>query len=59
MGPSAIRYAELNAHLRGLGLVVDDWGDVDSPVPETTEEGSSDARYLGPILRVCAQIAGR
>ena len=28
MGPSAIRYAELNAHLRELGLEVDDWGDV-------------------------------
>ncbi len=57
MGPSAIRYAELNAHLRGLGLEVDDWGDVGSPVPETTEEGAADARYLAPILRVCEQIA--
>jgi arginase len=57
MGPSAIRYAELNAHLRGLGLVVDDWGDVGSPVPETTEEGDLHARYLAPIMRVCEQIA--
>ncbi len=57
MGPSAIRYAELNAHLRELGLEVDDWGDVGSPVPETTEEGAADARYLAPILRVCEQIA--
>jgi arginase len=57
MGPSAIRYAELNAHLRALGLEVDDWGDVGSPVPETTEEGAADARYLAPILRVCEQIA--
>jgi arginase len=59
MGPSAIRYAELNAHLRGLGLEVDDWGDVGSPVPETTDEGSADARYLGPIMRVCEQIAAK
>ena len=59
MGPSAIRYAELNAHLRRLGLAVDDWGDVGSPVPETTEEGSTDARYLGPIMRVCEQIAAK
>ena len=27
MGPSAIRYAELNGRLRELGLTVDDWGD--------------------------------
>jgi arginase len=57
MGPSAIRYAELNARLRELGLEVDDWGDVSSPVPETTSEGSANARYLEPILAVCAEIA--
>ncbi len=57
MGPSAIRYAELNAHLRGLGLEVDDWGDVGSPVPETTDEGAADARYVASIMRVCEQIA--
>jgi arginase len=59
MGPSAIRYAELNAHLRGLGLEVEDWGDVDSPVPETTEQGRPDARYAGPIMRVCEEIAAK
>jgi arginase len=58
MGPSAIRYAELNGRLRELGLDVDDWGDVGSPVPETTEQGSANARYLGPIKAVCEQIAG-
>jgi arginase len=57
MGPSAIRYAELNARLRELGLEVDDWGDVGSPVPETTSEGDSSARYLEPIKAVCEQIA--
>jgi arginase len=57
MGPSAIRYAELNAHLRDLGLEVDDWGDVGSPVPETTDEGNVNARYLGPIKVVCAEVA--
>src|SRR5947208_2817413 len=49
MGPSAIRYAELNARLRELRLEVDDWGDVGSPVPETTEEGSESAGNPGPI----------
>jgi arginase len=57
MGPSAIRYAELNARLRELGLEVDDWGDVTSPVPETTSEGSPSARYLEPIKAVCKQVA--
>jgi arginase len=58
MGPSAIRYAELNARLRELGLDVEDWGDVKSPVPETTTQGRANARYLEPIKAVCAQIAG-
>jgi arginase len=57
MGPSAIRHAELNGRLRELGLTVDDWGDVGSPVPETTSEGSSNARYLAPIKAVCERIA--
>lgn len=57
MGPSAIRYAELNARLRDLGLEVEDWGDVGSPVPETTAEGSPNARYLAPIKVVCERLA--
>jgi arginase len=57
MGPSAIRYAELNGRLRELGLEVDDWGDVGSPVPETTSEGNPNARYLDPIKVACEQIA--
>jgi arginase len=57
MGPSAIRYAELNTRLRALGLEVDDWGDVGSPVPETTDEGSVNARYLGPIKLACERVA--
>ena len=40
MGPSAIRYAGLEARIRALGREVADWGDVRSPVPEATEEGS-------------------
>src|SRR5262249_19843581 len=56
MGPSAIRYAELNARLRELGLEAEDWGDVTSPVPETTTEGRANARYLEPIKAVCAQL---
>ena len=57
MGPSAIRYAELTARLRALGLEVDDWGDVGSPVPETTDQGSVNARYLGAIKLACERVA--
>jgi arginase len=57
MGPSAIRYAELNARLQEIGLDVDDWGDVGTPVPEATDEGSPNARYLAPIKVACERVA--
>jgi arginase len=57
MGPSAIRYAGLAARVRKLGRGVSDWGDVGSPVPEATDEGSADARYLGQIKDACERIA--
>jgi arginase len=57
MGPSAIRYAELNARLQEIGLEVDDWGDVGTPVPEATDEGSPNARYLAPIKVACERVA--
>jgi arginase len=57
MGPSAIRYAELDVRLRALGRPVFDWGDVRSAVPEAIEEGSENARYIGPIKQACERIA--
>jgi arginase len=57
MGPSAIRHADLEARLGDLGVSVEDWGDVRSPVPEATAEGDPQARYLGPIKEVCERIA--
>jgi arginase len=57
MGPSAIRYAELEARIRRLGRGVADWGDVRAPVPEATDEGDPSHRYLGPITRVCGRLA--
>ncbi|HZQ83011.1 MAG TPA: arginase [Gaiellaceae bacterium] len=57
MGPSAIRYAELAARIRELGRDVADWGDVGSPVPEATDQGRPNARYLGPIMQVCEELA--
>jgi arginase len=57
MGPSAIRYAELEARIRSLGRDVSDRGDVRAPVPEATEEGDPSHRYLGPITQVCGRVA--
>ena len=57
MGPSAIRYAGLEARIRELGRYVADRGDVLSPVPEAIEEGSENARYLAPIKQVCEKVA--
>jgi arginase len=57
MGPSAIRYAGLESRIRALGRTVADWGDVTSPVPEATNEGEAGARYLTPIMDVCARVA--
>jgi arginase len=57
MGPSAIRYAELEARIRALGRDVSDRGDVRVPVPEATAEGDPRARYLTQIKEVCDRIA--
>src|SRR3954447_11309560 len=57
MGPSAIRYAELEARIRALGYEVWDRGDVVTPVPEATDEGDPSARYLAQILGACERVA--
>jgi arginase len=57
MGPSAIRYAELETRIRELGREVVDRGDVPVPVPEATAAGDPHAHYLAPILEVCESLA--
>ena len=57
MGPSAIRYAELEARIRALGYEIWDRGDVVTPVPEATDEGDPSARYLAQILGACERVA--
>ena len=57
MGPSAIRYAGLDARLRGLGLACADWGNVATPVQEAVDERDSRARYLDEIKATCGRIA--
>lgn len=57
MGPSAIRYAGLEARLRGLGLECADLGNVDAAVAEAVEEEDARARYLPQVLETCARVA--
>ena len=57
MGPSAIRYAELESRIRRLGREVVDRGDVRAPVPEAIDEGDPTHRYLDPIKEVCGRLA--
>jgi arginase len=57
MGPSAIRYAGLDARLKELGHECVDLGNVETPVPEATEVGDERARFLPQIKETCARVA--
>src|SRR5947208_7431290 len=57
MGPSAIRYAGLDARIQSLGRGCEDWGNVDAPVPEATDMGDESARFLGQIIETCERVA--
>jgi arginase len=57
MGPSAIRYAGLDARLEGLGLRVEDWGNVNTAVAEAIEVGSERTRFLPQIKETCERVA--
>jgi len=58
MGPSAIRYARLEASLADLGYQVTDLGNAEVPIPETVEK-VEEVRHLGEIRSVCARVAER
>lgn len=57
MGPSAIRYAGLGERLEGLGLSVEDRGNVGAALPETIATGNERARFLPEIKATCERIA--
>ena len=57
MGPSAIRYAGLQERVERLGRRCVDWGDVGASLPEATEVGDPQARYLDSIKRSCERVA--
>jgi len=56
MGPSAIRVADLQARLEGLGHKVEDTGDLDVMIPETQPVGEGKLRYKEPILAMCEAL---
>jgi arginase len=56
MGPSAIRIADLEARLEGLGHKVTDYGDIDVMIPETQKVGAGKLRYKAPILSACDEL---
>jgi arginase len=59
MGPSAMRYADLEERLVSLGYEVEDLGNVETAVQEATALRDERARYLPEILATCAQVAAR
>jgi arginase len=59
MGPSAIRYAGLGERLATLGIASEDWGNVYTELRETTDVGSSQARFLTQIRETCERVAER
>ncbi len=58
MGPSAIRYAGLDARLKQIGYESIDLGNVETAVAEATEAGDARARFLPQIHATCARVAG-
>jgi arginase len=57
MGPSAIRYAGLDARLAELGHECVDWGNVATAVAEATAVGDERARFLPQIKDTCGRVA--
>jgi arginase len=57
MGPSALRYADLNEKLQALGYEVQDLGDLDVIIPETHHFGDPKAKYLKEIGDACNHLA--
>ena len=56
MGPSALRYAGLDARLRTLGHTVTDNGNLSVPLAETAPPEESRARHLHSIAGVCRDV---
>lgn len=58
MGPSAVRVANLNGRLAGLGYEVEDLGNVPVVQRENQPQGPTEAKYLPQITDTCTRLAG-
>lgn len=56
MGPSAVRYAGLNARLQQMGVEVEDLGNLNVPQPETREIKDTKLKYLPEIVSVSQEL---
>jgi arginase len=59
MGPSAIRYAGLEARIRSLHRECRDLGNVQTAVAEAAPVGDTRMRYLREILTACERVADK
>lgn len=57
MGPSAIRYSNIEERVTRLGFEVEDYGNVTTTMVEMADVEDPTARYLPEILDSCARIA--
>ena len=57
MGPSAIRYAHLNAVLEEMGLEVEDSGNLKVPIPESYKKTETKVKFESEIYRVCVSLS--
>jgi arginase len=57
MGPSAVRVADLNRKLAGLGYTVEDAGNVPVRIAETQHFGDHSTKFLKEITEVCEHLA--
>ncbi len=59
MGPSAIRYSNLEEKLEWLGYKVTDFGDIDVEISETQKVKNPKLKYLPEIEKTSRILAGR
>jgi arginase len=57
MGPSALRFAGLNARIAELGYQVKDAGNLEVPIRETSSADDRRAKYVNQIAATCKQQA--
>ena len=58
MGPSAIRYSQLQQKLEELGYVVEDQGNVEVPIVEMCKITNPKLKYADCIIPMSRRVAG-